>query len=191
MKRSIIIIISGMLLLASGAKAEIINLYCEISKDKDSTITIGNKTNILANPVSGIVIIIDTKNEQIVEKDVEEESKPQLISDESKIDLKKQDNDFNTSLTELMKDSEKITKQLSSIGNFSEMLNSMSNINFSNIKELNSEPRKTGSQSYNNSSYDSYTAHTYDPSYNLNPGLHEETPLEELQDRKTLKYSKT
>lgn len=60
-------ILSGILLLASGAKAEIINLYCEISKDKESTITIGNKTNILANPVSGIEIIIDTKKEKIVE----------------------------------------------------------------------------------------------------------------------------
>ena len=67
MTHLIIFILSGMLLLASGAKAEIINLYCEISKDKESTITIGNKTNILGNPVSGIEIIIDTKNEKIVE----------------------------------------------------------------------------------------------------------------------------
>ena len=62
----ILFIASGMLLLASGAKAEIVNLYCELSKDKKSTVTFNNTTSNLGNPISAIEVIIDTKKETII-----------------------------------------------------------------------------------------------------------------------------
>ena len=65
-KKISIPILSGMFLLASGAKAEIINLYCELSKDKKSTVTFNNTTSNLGNPISGIEVIIDTKKETII-----------------------------------------------------------------------------------------------------------------------------
>ena len=61
-----IFIVSGMLLLASGTKAETVNLYCELSKDKKSTITINSITSNLGNPISAIEVIIDTKKETIL-----------------------------------------------------------------------------------------------------------------------------
>ena len=66
MTRLILFIASGMLLLASGAKAEIVNLYCELSKDKKSTVTFNNTTSNLGNPISAIEVIIDTKKETII-----------------------------------------------------------------------------------------------------------------------------
>ena len=66
MIRIIFFIVSGMLLLASGARAEIVNLYCELSKEKKATITGGNETFGYANPLSNLEIIIDTKKEEIL-----------------------------------------------------------------------------------------------------------------------------
>jgi len=66
MIRLILFIVSGLLLLATGARAETVNLYCELSKDKKSTITFNNKTNNLGNPISAIEVIIDTKKETIL-----------------------------------------------------------------------------------------------------------------------------
>ena len=66
MKCLILSIVSAMLLLATGARAETVNLYCELSKDKKSTITINSITSNLGNPISAIEVIIDTKKEIIL-----------------------------------------------------------------------------------------------------------------------------
>ena len=66
MNRLTIFIVSGIFLLASGARAEIVNLYCELSKEKKATITGGNETFGYANPLSNLEIIIDTKKEEIL-----------------------------------------------------------------------------------------------------------------------------